>query len=384
MLHEGGGTPLAQTLDEVSTFLRRFIIMSQEQADACALFCAMTHVTRAFDYLPYLAITSGTKQSGKTNLRTLLSWFSARPWIISATPSTSVLFRKIQATEPAIFIDECDRIFESDRNGDLYAILNAGNRRGETVPRIETRGNEHRVVDFSIYCAKVLTGIGKRWPDTIVDRCINVRLRRKLPSEEAERLRHRIVRPQAEPLHNALAHWANTDGAVEWLANPENWPEPPEELSDRAQDGWEPLLAIAELVDWGWPERAWNAALTLREDIDLSDSDEMRLLADTRVVAYKLALQPKMRSSLLVTELRNLPESPWGDLDQTRLAEMLRAFEVKPKTVRIDGNPNHRGYELGELQDAWARYLDDDDGRASPNTPEAATPATPATPEEEW
>ena len=110
--------------------------MNREQADACGLYCAMTHVTDAFDYLPYLAITSGTKQSGKTSLRMLLSFFCAEPWIISARPTEAVLFRKIEQKEPSIFIDECDRIFDSEHNGALYAILNAGNRRGETVPRM--------------------------------------------------------------------------------------------------------------------------------------------------------------------------------------------------------------------------------------------------------
>ena len=363
-------TPLAQILDDASSFLRRFIVMSPEQADACALYCALSHVTDAFDYVPYLAITSGTKQSGKTSLRMLLSWLCARPWIISGRPTEAVLFRKIEQDKPSLFIDECDRIFAGKDNDAIYALINSGNRRGETIPRMDKRADgTSSVQDFDIFCPKTLTGIGKNWPDTIVDRCINVRLRRKLPTESVERLRHRVIKPQAEPIHDALAEWASTDGLLDWLSEPLNWPEPPDELSSRAQDGWEPLLAIAEMVRCDWCDRAWNAALALREDIDLSDSDEMRLLVDTKTVVYKLSMPPRISSARMVDGLKRLPESPWRDLDTTTLAVMLRPFDVSPKPMRIEGNPNHRGYKLEWLQDAWDRYL----------SPEAATPATPAT-----
>ena len=155
-------TPLAQILDDSSSFLRRFIVMSPEQADTCALYCAMTHVTDAFDYVPYLAITSGTKKSGKTSLRMLLSWFCARPWIISRRPTDSVLFRKIEKDQPTIFIDECDRIFAGKDNDAIYALLNSGNRRDETIPRnVSTGGSDYDVKDFSVFCAKTLTGIGR-------------------------------------------------------------------------------------------------------------------------------------------------------------------------------------------------------------------------------
>ena len=357
---------IGAVLDELTQFIRHRIILTQEQADACALFCAMTHATDAFDYVPYLAITSGTKQSGKTNLRKILSWFSARPWIISGTPSDAALFTKIEQSRPTIFIDECDRIFAGKHNDALYALINSGNRRDETIPRVEMDGNTRTVKDFSVFCAKTLTGIGKDWPDTIVDRCINVRLRRKLPHEKVPRLRDRVVKPDAEPLRLALEQWATPEVIGELSAS---WPELPEELSDRGQDGWEPLLAVADLAGWG--DRARHAARALIEPIDLSDSREMQLLEATKVVMYRRGLPEAIFTADLIKELRHLPESEWRDLDPTHLAHLLRPFDVRPTPVRIAGHQN-RGYKLQILSDAWERYL-------GPPSENPVTPVTPVT-----
>lgn len=89
-----------------------------------------------------------------------------------------------------------------------------------------------------------------------MDRSIVLELRRKLPNEKVQRLRH------AEPglfngLSSKLARFAHD--YRERLCHVR--PNIPAELHDRAQDNWEPLLGIAEIVGGDWPERTYHAAL---------------------------------------------------------------------------------------------------------------------------
>ncbi len=60
---------LAQTLDEVCAFLRRFMAFSSDaQPVAIALWIAHTYSIEAFDYTPYFHIQSPEKRCGKSLL----------------------------------------------------------------------------------------------------------------------------------------------------------------------------------------------------------------------------------------------------------------------------------------------------------------------------
>jgi Protein of unknown function (DUF3631) len=62
-------------------------------------------------------------------------------------------------------------------------------------------------------------------------------------------------------------------------------PELPDELSDRMQDVWEPLLAVAELAGDEWANRARTAAVDLYRKRDEDEqSIGRRFHADIRAV----------------------------------------------------------------------------------------------------
>lgn len=196
---------LRQVLDDVVSFIRGYVIVSQAQAAAIGLWVAHTHALDAFETTPFLGINSPTKRCGKTRLLDVLELLVARPWRV-ITPSEAVLYRKIEKITPTLLFDETDAIFNS-RNGDtepLRALLNAGNRRGTSVPRCV--GPQQQLVDFSVFCAKALAGIGVL-PDTITDRSIVIRMARKRRDEEARRFRHREADERAERLRVDLESW---------------------------------------------------------------------------------------------------------------------------------------------------------------------------------
>jgi hypothetical protein len=161
----------------------------------------------------------------------------------------------------------------------------------------------------------------------------------------------------AEPLHQALVSLA--EHYLDELADAR--PELPDELDDRAQDAWEPLLAIADLAGGDWPERARKAALALsggsaRED----DSNGVRLLADIRDI-YERRDVDRIASATLVDDLHEIEESPWAEwygkpITARGVAKLLARYEIEPKPFRF-GEQTLRGYERAWFEDSWARFL---------------------------
>ena len=122
------------------------------------------------------------------------------------------MFRKLEQDRPTLLLDEVDALFGTKRSAESYeglrAILNAGNRRGTTVPRMVGEGKSMRVQDFATFGPKVLMGIGEL-PATIADRSIPIRLERRARSEPVTRFRYREAEPAALPIREALeAHLA--------------------------------------------------------------------------------------------------------------------------------------------------------------------------------
>jgi hypothetical protein len=59
-------------------------------------------------------------------------------------------------------IDEAETLGGTDQErADLIGLLNAGFQRGAVVPRMEGKGTEMRIRNFSAYSPKALAGINK-------------------------------------------------------------------------------------------------------------------------------------------------------------------------------------------------------------------------------
>jgi hypothetical protein len=204
LVDEAVRVDVADLLEEIVRFLSSYIVFGDNfQPLALALWTLHTYGIDAADESPYIVITAPDKRCGKTRLRDVLAEIVRRPWQIDAAPTEAVLFRKISAHSPTLLLDEADALFAGSRERvePLRAILNGGNRRGTTVPRCVGEGTKITVKDFAIFCPKALVGINSAcWPDTILDRAIEIRLRRKRRDERIERLRRRDVQPLARQL----------------------------------------------------------------------------------------------------------------------------------------------------------------------------------------
>jgi hypothetical protein len=358
-------------LDAVAVFLRRFISMSESQATTLALFVVHTHAIHAAHATPYISVSSAVWRSGKTRLLEVLELLVREP-LRSVNMSEAALFRSLE-TEPTLLFDEVDAIFgpkARDRE-DLRALLNAGYTRGTPVFRCVGEGTRQRVEPFAVFGPKVLTGIG-RLPDTIRDRTISIRLKRRLRTEQIERLRLRAVRVEAEPLRVEIATWAGAH--MDALAVAE--PQLPDELDDRAQDVCEPLLAVADFAGGEWPERARQALIALRGGADEDDELGIRLLADCKKA---FGDDDRMATASLLKELRRDEIAPWATyaekgLSARGLATLLRRFEIEPKQIRISENKTLKGYLRESFEDAWNRYIPPDNAREKETSETFAQP----------
>jgi Protein of unknown function (DUF3631) len=347
-----------ELLDDVVAFVRRYVVLSDEQATAVALWIVHTHAVDALGITPYIALTSAEKGSGKTLLLEVLEQLVAKPWLTGSV-SAATLARKIHQVQPTLLLDESDAAFKGDREyaETLRGVLNSGFKASGSYSRcVGATGTNLQVEDFKTFCAKAIAGIGQL-PDTVADRSIRVRLQKKLASERVDRKRERTVAAEAAPLRERLERWAEENG--ERLARLDL--APLDELGDRAADIWEPLLGIAYVAGEQWFVRARAAAVALsgRGAVD-DESVGVRLLEDVRAVFEEQGTD-KLASGTLAEALAEIEESPWGEwhgkpITAHGIARLLKRFEIRPRTIRVeDATP--KGYQREQFEDAWARYL---------------------------
>jgi hypothetical protein len=358
----------SEVLEEVVTFIRRFVVLNSPQADALALWTAHTYMFEAAETTPYIHVTSPEKRSGKTRVLEVEEVLVKDPWFTGrVTPA--VLARKIDAECPDLLLDETDAAFGGDKEyaETLRGILNTGHRRGGKCSVCTGQGANITYKDLSTFCPKAIAGIGKL-PDTVADRSIGIVLKRRTAAETVERFRRRKVESDAALLRERLSAWAST------LQLHDVEPSVPDELDDRAADCWEPLLAIADAAGGDWPQKAREAAVALsgsgRDDASLG----VRLLTDIKTIFTYREVE-RLKSVELVQALNAIEEAPWSYLDKrpldaSRLAKMLKPYEIAPKSVRLDEGTTAKGYDRAWFEDAWERYAP---------SPPGVLPVTPVT-----
>jgi hypothetical protein len=383
-------------LDELERALRRFVVLPKWAAETMALWILHTYAFPLRDVSTYLGIESPEKRCGKTTLLTVLSELVNRP-VVAANISSSALFRVIEETRPTLLIDEADTLLQG--NDELRGILNSGytrktayvvrvanqlthfSLRGATGGTGPARQKEEadvsaggtdgavreealavaeieavnqgatRLVRYSCWCPKVMAAIG-RLPDTLADRCIVVRMQRKTSGEECERLKNLEASPLRRQCARFVADHAEGIGGAR--------PEIPASLNDRAGDIWEPLLALADLAGGAWPEKARQAAAGLTGSAQ-ENSPIGALLLDIMVM-FISEHTGRLHSRTLVEGLNAAGERPWLELrrgreiNETWLAQQLRPYGVRPKTMWI-GEIAAKGYMQEDFGEVFRRYI---------------------------
>jgi hypothetical protein len=347
-------------LGELVQFVRRFVVLDDEQCDAIALWVLHTHCFAAARRTPYLAITSAEAESGKTRLLEVFELLVAKPWLTERT-TAAALIRTLEKDKPTLLLDESDTAFSSDKEyaEALRNILNSGYRRRGSAMLCVKEGGDWVVKRFNTFGPKAIAGIGKL-PTTVASRSIPIRLQRRAPGESVEDFFEDEGEEIAAPLRAKAEAFAKASKAeLEQTRRPPL----PQGLRDRAAECWRPLFAIADLAGEEWGERARKAAVSLSMGARGDEASiGIRLLEDVRALFAER--EPDIIfSSVLVPALNEIETSPWAEWNKGRgltapsLAKLLHRYGIKPRSVRI-GDETAKGYKLEAFRDAFQRYLE--------------------------
>ncbi|GAB2773457.1 DUF3631 domain-containing protein [Streptomyces daliensis] len=350
----------AALLEELRTAIRRFVVLPSDEAlTAAALWVAATHIQPALQHAPRLAVVGPVKRCGKSRLLDVLTETVHKP-LITVNTSPAVVFRAIGKQPPTLLVDEANTIFGSakaaDKHEELRGLLNAGHQRNRPVLRIA--GPEHTPTSFSTFAMAALAGIGDL-PDTVMDRAVVIRMRRRAPGEKVQQFRSRRDIPDLHRLRDRLAAWLEPllDEAAECI------PQMP--VTDRAADTWEPLVMVADMAGGTWPEQARTACKSMTAYEAEQDDDatfKVRLLADIQQIFARHGDPATLPTRDLLGALCQDAEAPWADygtagLTPRHLGLLLKDFGIASRTLRFDGGQRQaKGFARSQFADAWQRY----------------------------
>lgn len=342
----------AMLLSEMTVTVLRYVVMEEGAAEAVALWVLHAHTLDAFAISPRLGITSPEKRCGKTTCLDVVARLVPRP-LTTANITPATIFRVIDRAGPTLLVDEADTFL--DRNEEMRGILNSGHRRSAAFA---TRlvGDDYEPRLFSTWAATAIAMIG-RLPDTLEDRAIQVRLRRRRHDEKVAAFRADKT-PDLDRLARMATRWASDNMVALTDADPII----PSAITDRAADNWRPLLAIADAAGGEWPARARRVAEKLALTAARDDqSTKIALLADIRTVFLNNQVD-RISSADLAAALGAMEERPWSEwkvglpITQNGLSRMLAEFGISPSGIRI-GTATPKGYRLDQFRDAFSRYL---------------------------
>ncbi|AXG79248.1 DUF3631 domain-containing protein [Streptomyces paludis] len=367
-----------QVLADLRAQIRRYVVLPNEEAfTAVTLWVAATHLQTAWQHAPRLAVVGPAKRCGKSRLLDVITETVHDP-LITVNASAAAVFRSITATPPTLLVDEADTLFGSakvaEKNEEMRGLLNAGHQRNR--PTLRVSGPNHEVAKFPTFAMAALAGIGDL-PDTIMDRSVVIRMRRRRPGEKVAEFRTVRDTPSLHALRDRLLAWLtplHTEAMELTPAMP---------VEDRAADTWQPLVAIADLGGGPWPGLARAACLAMTQHEAQQDQDTsglgIRLLLDIRRAFTAEGNPPVIRTSRLLDILNKDDETPWPEytangLTPRGLQLLLRDYGISSANRRFHGDVQAKGFTRLQFADSWARYCPESTPTATP-TPERATGA---------
>ncbi|WTG65930.1 DUF3631 domain-containing protein [Streptomyces sp. NBC_01568] len=347
-------------LDELRTTIRRYVVMPSEEAlTATTLWAAATHLQTVWQHAPRLAVVGPAKRCGKSRLLEVLIETVHDP-LITVNASAAAIFRSIDGSNPpTLLVDEVDTIFGSakvaEKNEEMRGLLNAGHSRNR--PTLRVSGPNHEVQKFSTYAMAALAGIGDL-PDTIMDRSVVIRMRRRAGNEKVTAWRYGRDDVVVRELRERLAAWLGS------LHDEARALEPKLPVDDRAADTWEPLISVADLAGGEWPRMARIACKAMTDCESGRDEDgglKIRILTDIRRAFAGEGNPPALRTNRLLDILNADPEAPWAEhspkgLTSRGLQILLDDYGIGSGNRRFPGGNQAKGFTPAQFADAWMRY----------------------------
>jgi putative DNA primase/helicase len=190
-----------------------------------------------------------------------------------------------------------------------------------------------------------------------MDRAIILELRRKLPHEQVDRLRY-AEHGLFDTLAAKLSRFADDYSKQVRQARPAL----PSSLNDRAQDNWEPLLAIAMTAGPEWLDTATKAAMKLSGGESAAESIGVELLSDIQEI-FDTNCIDRISTANLIQALIEDDEKPWATYNRglpikpRQIASRLKVYGILSKTVRFNQLETAKGYDRKQFEESFYRYV---------------------------
>jgi hypothetical protein len=309
----------AAMLKQIEDMLRKYLVLPAASYLTIAIWIIATHAAKLFDCFPYVAVLSPTKRCGKTRLLEVIETLAHKPWRGTA-PSPASLYRMIERG-PTLLLDEIEGLKTAAKSESalaLLAILNAGHRKGATVPRCVGGGN-NEVQEFSTYGPKVFCAIGKL-PDTLTDRSIIIGMQRRTKAQLVSRFLISRATTEGKAVHAGIVRYVRVYAPVIAEAYRQTIDQDLDYLEDRDADLWMPMIAVCSATDADRLAELKQCAIYLSQGKVSDEADDpfaVKLLRDIREVWPMEENQPKVNcpTATLLERLKGMADSRWGGLN---------------------------------------------------------------------
>lgn len=351
----------AELLAEIAAFYERFCWLAACAADVLAVWSLQTWCYELFDFVAIVAVWSPEHECGKGRVLDVTEKIVRRPFRTSNT-SAAVLYHVISKGNLSVLVDELDSVSDEQRAA-ICNILKGGYQSNGTAHRMTERNGEQVEVEFSTYCPKMIATITLDKLDKATrSRTIGIQMQRKPRSLKLAKFR----RVDSTVLQRKCLKWAQDNAEAIKTVPPMDVDEC---ATDRQEDVWEPLIAIARVAGGDWELRIRHAAQHMagsRSD-GASETVSHQLLAAFQ--KYFNDHGEKVSTKTFIAWLNEAGE--FADVNYGRgltphyVAKLLKPYGIEPRPLNMPDDKTARGYSRDEFEQPFQTYLDGTDPKTT-------------------
>jgi hypothetical protein len=272
------------------------------------------------------------------------------------------LYHVISKGSLSVLVDELDSVSEEQRAA-ICNILKGGYQSNGTAHRMTERNGEQVEVEFCTYCPKMVATITLDKLDKATrSRTIGIQMQRKPRSLKLAKFR----RVDSTVLQRKCLRWAQ-DNAEAIKAIPPM--DVDECATDRQEDVWEPLIAIARVAGGHWEPRIRHAAHRMagsRSD-GASETISHQLLAAFQKYFNEHGEKSAAKTFIAcMNEAGDFADANYGrGLTPHYVAKLLKPYGIEPRPLNMLDDKTARGYSRNDFEQAFQTYLNDTNPKAT-------------------
>lgn len=340
-------------LKEIVAFYEKFVVLPTHASTVLALWALQSWCYELFDFAAIIAVWSPEPECGKGRVLDVTEKLVRRPFRTSNT-SAAVLYHVISKGNLTVLVDELDSISDEQRDA-ICNILKGGFQANGTAHRMTERNGEQVEIEFSTFCPKMIATITlDRLDKATRSRTIGIRMHRKLRSRKVAKFR----RVDGTSFQRKCMRWAQDNSDAIKAVPPMDVDEC---ASDRQEDVWEPLIAIARIVGADWETLLRRAAkeLTNVPSDGASETLSHQLLA--AFAEYFAANGDRVSTKGILAALNDggdFADANYGrGLTPHLVAKLLKPYGIESRTIKLPDGSTAKGYTREWFSDAFNTYL---------------------------